>query len=406
MATYSGDPHVRTVKSVSPSGKETVIKTNILSKWADTKSKVVAELPAFTPGKFLIKPYEVSSTQLVSNTPHELRSTYKRYDGTSFTDIISVSRHIRDAAHNGIPWSPPSTTAQEGLAMQEALAKLNEAQWDALVDLAEIGGTFDLIKDGLKALSSPKYLPQLLRSLPKWAKKNDTPMKKLRGIGKKGSEGAANADLTYRYGVMPLILSIQDALELLRKQLAKAGNQIRTARRRPAIPSVRRSYKHTVSTSASYETEWTVRIEAIVYYKRTLDQTLQSALGFVPENVPAALWELVTLSFVADWFFNIGSFLNALKPKVGVEVLGTSVSVKKEGVINVTQYFPTTDVSVLLASKPYTYKVNSFKRTTNPAGVLTPAFTGLDGYTLPRMADSVALALKPTLKALNGYKKR
>jgi hypothetical protein len=45
-------------------------------------------------------------------------------------------------------------------------------------------------------------------------------------------------------------------------------------------------------------------------------------------KLPAALWEAVPGSFIADWVVNIGSFLEAITPKAGTKVLGSCTVVK------------------------------------------------------------------------------
>lgn len=202
---------------------------------------------------------------------------------------------------------------------------------------------------------------------------------------------------------MPLLLSIQDALALLETQLQKAGKQIRTVRRRPAPVVVE---GHLAEKRPRYISQmWTyeARIEAIVYYRRTADESLKEALGLIPENIPSVLWEATTLSFVWDWFFNIGSFLNALKPKVGVEVLGATTSIKETFINDINYILSFTGGEALSPSvsvSGWQAKSESFERTVRTGSSYTPEFTGLDGMTIARWADAAALALKPIKRAL------
>lgn len=409
MATFSGVPHVSVTKTIFPTNPARTTTVNIATSWADAESKTVIKDPPYEPGVFNIKPYTASRTKTYSEASGQvLSNTWKRSDGVVFQDNITLSDHCRTNSFTGISHIPPSTAVQETLAVQGALAKLNESQWDAAMDLAEIGGTFDLLKDAINGLKNgAKGLPGLVKKLlvPQLTSRPGKvdlrrTAKSLQKKGESGSKAAADAWLTYRYGVMPLILSIQDALELLEAQLEKAGKTIRTKRRRPAQPAVKKSWKGSYSQSANYEQEWNARIEGIVYYKRVLDQTLQSALGFAPEKLPELAWELTTLSFVWDWFFNIGDFLAALRPKVGIELLGTSVSVKMTGTTSVTQLFGCNEPGKMMAAKPFFYTTESFKRTVNPGGIFIPQFSGLDGMTIARWADASSLALKPIIKLL------
>lgn len=302
------------------------------------------------------------------------------------------------------------------LALQEAYAKLNAARWDALMDLAEIGETFETLVMLLKALASPAKLPKLVldfakaelaasrKRVRKGSKAHEYNFGHIKRDAEKGSKAAADAWLTWRYGIMPIILSIQDLLELLEEQLEDAGDKIRTKRRRKAI-SCETSRKGTVTEAANYEVKGDATIEAIVYYKRDIEESLRGALGFLPENVPGLAWELVSKSFVWDWFFHLGDWIAAVKPKTGISVLGDSVSIKKVSEVAVTSLFRSPQGNMWEAAKPCTIRTETFQRTVN-VGVALPVFTGVDDVNLVRQIDAVALAIKPILGLANRDKRR
>lgn len=410
MATFSGDPWNRKITWKYLTGQQTEQIDNFPTSWFYAKLKDAVELPKFVPGQFNIKPYYVASESIEGKRGRAI-SFWTEVGGTKVTEELTYTGHLPSSQLHYVKKSHPVNTLKATeAALIGAFAKLNEAQWDAAVDLAEIGGTFDLIKDGLKLLASPaKGIPRLIRQLkmaPKGQSKGDKrrelTLKQIKRDGEKGSKAMADAWLTYRYGIMPLILSIQDALELLRGQLQSAGNQIRTVRRRPT-PETVEGHVGEVLPSRLLNQQWKVEIrhEAIVYYKRTADETLQEALGMLPTAIPNILWETTRLSFVWDWFFSIGDFLAALKPKIGVQVLGATTSTKLNfsSTIFYTHRF-SNKLGGMARLGPWHVNNTSFKRTVRPGSSYTPVFTGVDEMTLPRWADAVALALKPVLRTI------
>lgn len=414
MATFGGVPHVHKYSWTYPSGIVKKYEEVIPTAWNETRSKNSDTQGGFIPGVFSIKPYSVSRT-FTSGQGQTLTSIWKAQDGVVYKSEFILSDHCRADAYSGIVHTSPDYVPQMRLAWQECMSKLNESQWDAAMDLAEIGGTLGLVASAVKALANgTKGIPGLVKRLlvPKLTKRPGQidfkrTVKSLQRDGEKGSKAAADAWLTWRYGVMPIVLSIQDLLELLKTQLEKAGTTIRTKRRRPSLPAVTKSWKGTVIPvrNANYVQNWEARVEAIVYYQRHFDMTLKQALGFAPENLPNLLWELTTLSFVWDWFFHLGDFLSALKPKVGMTVLGTTVSLKTIGKTNVIQQFQTTGEKRIITASPFTYQTESFQRIKNPAYGSIPVFTGLDDVSVARWADAASLALKPTLKILKQTKR-
>lgn len=414
MTIFSGMPHIRKIVTTYPSGKVKTESQEIATAWIHTREKKVEELPKYQPGEFLVKDYYVRDTTS-HGVAETLRHSWTRYDGVRFEDNYSLSGYCTTVMLNLASVVEPNVNALKELSLQQAYNKLNRATWDSLVDLAEIGGTIDLVTGGLKLLSSPRHLPQLLKKTldfvnddRMWSKvrksAKDLTWSDVSEAAKKGSKKAADLRLTYRYGILPTMYSIQDALELLKKKLSKAGNQIRTVRRRPD-PVTSTKKRSIASPSCEIITKWESRVEAIVYYKRTADETLQSAMGLVPENLPNAFWETCKLSFVWDWLFNIGDFISTLKPKFGIEVLGTSYSERHMGEISVLQKFGTMEVGSLVTASPHTIIHNSFRRVANPALSYTPVFTKLDGMNLDRYLDAAALALQPVLNTSRKAKK-
>jgi hypothetical protein len=73
----------------------------------------------------------------------------------------------------------------------------------------------------------------------------------------------------------------------------------------------------------------------------------ESIRDFGWTEVPLAAWELVPFSFVVDWIVNVGDWLEAVQPKVGVRTLAEGITVKSERTLfrNVTGWEISTTVA-------------------------------------------------------------
>lgn len=134
--------------------------------------------------------------------------------------------------------------------------------------------------------------------------------------------------LYYRYGIMPILYSIEDAGDALTTLEGWAKPRV--------VSRGTASDDHTVyktQTGAGnpnwyvardIETNHRYEVRCGVIYEVTEQNTFGASL----QDVPAALWEIVPFSFVVDWLFNVNDYIKAITPKVGVKVLGEWTTVK------------------------------------------------------------------------------
>lgn len=131
--------------------------------------------------------------------------------------------------------------------------------------------------------------------------------------------------LRYRYGVKPLVsdmMSFRSAVQKLSKPKPKrytargnasdSGEETNTSEFTYGVGT----YERTATTSRS------LTVRAGILY----ETDFSDSFGLGLEYIPVTLWETLTLSFVADWFLNIGTFLEALTPKQGVRYLASWTS--------------------------------------------------------------------------------
>lgn len=197
---------------------------------------------------------------------------------------------------------PPWDEAKAGIALAAARNQAAAPESQLLVTLGEARETFALIDSAIKLLT-----------------RRTEPFRVLRRRYEAGRLSYrdfivefANLWLTYRYGIMPLVYDIQGYVKAL------------TEPRKPDRLTVRSTvrdegHEHWVTTTSSsliasitldHDLVWTREYRATCMFEACDD--LQSRLGLRLADVPSAVLELTRLSFVADWFFNIGEYLGSL----------------------------------------------------------------------------------------------
>lgn len=193
-------------------------------------------------------------------------------------------------------------TGQIEHAKTQVLAKLNTT-YDLLTELAEGKDSIATVASLLNALANP---------LTAFKKEKDNLYKAFhRGELKTYShlsKRVADAWMTYRYGIGPIIMSIQDILKTIKLKDAVFHTErsfgsvdVKDFESNPIIKPSR--YLHdTISGS--------IQIRAIGKdgYSVNTELILTDLIGF---NPLVTAWEKIPYSFVIDWALNVGDFLNA-----------------------------------------------------------------------------------------------
>lgn len=196
-------------------------------------------------------------------------------------------------------------------------------------------------------LGEARELPSQLRDIPKQLRSWGNffhPTKGKRWIPDVAG-GIADANLAWRFGWKPLLgdleklLNFQKAvfqrLELLRK--LQRGRKIRRKMRLPqqawsSTPSVKTTQSWLITTT---HREVTIAIGSPwISIRWALDpgasipetgsalywRAFRSALGLTPHELFSAAWELLPWSWLIDWFWNIGSWLQAINHSLPLHV--------------------------------------------------------------------------------------
>ena len=220
-------------------------------------------------------------------------------------------------------------------------------------------------------------------------------------------QGVASMWLLYRYGIQPLISDIKATV----KALEKIGGKRRQTSRGMAAITKTGHYPLGGSAYATYT--WQGKVQTTETYAcraMSLDEVIVSfadEVGLGLKNLITLPWELVTKSFVLDWFLNFGDLFGAVVPALNATQLGSCMVTQHD----LRSYFYTTDYAarsgITMLDPPdlascemrqgYTTRVLGLE---NPALVIRADF-GLHKWR--RACDSLAL-LSLAIKGLPDVK--
>lgn len=213
-------------------------------------------------------------------------------------DLHTIDEHISWAEQGDfLYWSekynhlPTLPSPIDDDVFTARIERAKTSVWSDLIrqyDLgAELGELHETIQFGLSILKAARNPLQTLSRIRK-AKPNDF----------------ANAWMSYRYALMPLIYSARDIFDLI----AQKDNLFKTVRmsfdaeiRNPDIPE--ESCFYTVINGG---------ITAHITAKGSWNTSDLKMIGQIGLNPLTTAWELTSLSFVVDWFINFGDYLNAV----------------------------------------------------------------------------------------------
>lgn len=240
---------------------------------------------------------------------------------------------------------------QETLAVTEAYAGVGAADVSTLTELAELRETISFLLSPAKKLKEitartasfikrkRRFDDAFNKRLARWESRNP----KRRGskpektggptlkLGKFEATDISSAWLAYRYAIMPIIYTFQDIEKHLERSVYPTRVTSRSKREgkvdlatNPAWVHVSHSfgifrYRHLREGSSK------VACRAGVLY--VADWSLQRQLGLQLHQLPASMYELIPLSFVADWFWNGSQAYQALTAELrSKEILGAWVT--------------------------------------------------------------------------------
>lgn len=216
-------------------------------------------------------------------------------------------------------------------ACTKALSGVRRAEVSGLVTIAEM-------KETVQSLTHPLQgaLSFLSRNVPGKKKRNRTSAKSVSA----SQRDIADQHLTIVFGLLPFISDIQGILKALRA--IEPLPVVMTSRGEASYFDESLVSSNPVafndSTTIAYNktdvlVNKAVSVRAYQQYSSTV--TLLGALGLSISDVPKAAWQVATLSFVADWFMNVGDVISALTPQEGITYLGSGYTITETTSANI-----------------------------------------------------------------------
>ena len=304
-------------------------------------------------------------------------SGHRRY-GTYGDNIVS-SGDMREAS------SVRYDNEGKGMAATAAYSKVGNPQLSSLVSLLESPETWQFLAAPFTRARATtvrwesylnwrkRYIDRHLQYSKAKAKYDRLPPKKRLGrqaptrkgfrldeqfmFGKVGVSDVASAWLAYRYGLMPVIYDTTAAitstmvrpLEAPRERASGSYQKKWTeSADEPPMGPFGFGDIHQIVGKTEYKVEYRAGVLYVPY------GTILHRYGLTPDQVPVALWEATKLSFVVDWFYNVGDYLNALGASYRARILAAWVVSDRTWVHNVryVSHTASPDAAILVSGVP------------------------------------------------------
>jgi hypothetical protein len=188
------------------------------------------------------------------------------------------------------------------VTLDSAMAKIYDqirGNSNTVVDLAESGATLKMLKN---AISVRKQLKKFLTDVVRHKKYQRL------SKGQQRLDYASDKWLEYRYGWMPLISSTYEALQQLGKKVD--GGLVIASGRSSREVSVEDETRSGDGSYTSPRDSWSIKLryrtEVSIQFRLPEGQQVYDWTSLNPLGIA---WELAPLSFVADWFVNVGDTL-------------------------------------------------------------------------------------------------
>lgn len=212
---------------------------------------------------------------------------------------------------------------------------------------------------------------------------------------KKAMRDISNLWLQARYGWMPVIYDVQGSIRSFSEpyHLRNTSRGVSTIER-SGDGQVVGSWRGTYGYSYSWKQVTTYRSGIMYENLQDLGAMYSSRLGLSITDALTVPWELVYLSFVVDWFIDIGDWLRAITPKPGTRTLASWLVIEGTTEINLNSPFVACTQSGWTGSASgEPFKITNFRKSRS-AGA-TPTIPGYgSGLSTKRSIDSAALAFQ------------
>lgn len=300
-------------------------------------------------------------------------------------------------------FSPDSDRFRD-LAITKAYANAKSPVLPIQVYLGELAETLHMLREPLGSLR---------KMLGKGSFKKGRKLKSRLEPFKDLLEGASGTWLEYRYGWMPLVYQVQEIMDAFNYkvnhgfpiQIVRGGSHLQLSETNTLI----REAVAVNALSVSYVLSKRNSIRAAAVLATRQKMSSDKFFGNRWGDLVQTAWELKTLSFVWDWFFQIGDWLQAIVPDPDLTVLANSVSIKRVNSITVAPVaygisYPTKQGRLWFANdnetlSDCTYKEESLVRVVNVKLPNVPILRK-QWLSLARTADALSLTIGKILNLL------
>jgi hypothetical protein len=221
-------------------------------------------------------------------------SRVNNYEGSEWRKVSSIEERSYTgilSSYSGNTNSVPGYLAD--MAYNQALSRFNskvrDSDLNAAVSVAEAPETIEMLASTYKAAkTTKKFLLKALRN----------PV-----------DSVTSAWLSYKYGWLPTYLDLYAAMEFKLKKSDELKARGRATMRSEEV-ATSTAYGYLTTTRERY----TARHEIGGTLRASAAYNLSRATSLNPASVA---WELVPLSFVADWFIDVGGYLADFETAIG-----------------------------------------------------------------------------------------
>jgi hypothetical protein len=252
---------------------------------------------------------------------------------------------------------------------------------DLPTDLAEAGKTAHMIRKAVKtaAVMATEFKARsqinrrkLLRLL-----KGERSGREVLNSLRKGASDLNNLYLEFNYGWKPLVYSIDGALKVLDDQLRTHKHRkkivgkgvFRDTQNGPIFEAVvPNSNGITVQMYRTTSIEYTVWVGGLLINEGPSSVTQE--LGLEASNIPSSLWELTYMSFIVDYFSNLGGVIGNLRGSLG-QLNVTTLYMSEKTVVSSSLQF----VGVKPAPESDNYSFSANGHGSEPGSITTTTFT-------------------------------
>lgn len=413
MLTITGTP-IKSKTTVTNAKGVTTVYTypdQTTSGWLE-EQKVTQKYPKFRPGVFLVKPYMVSKRQCIPIDSKASGTYLNEASGSTYKYEFSGSLGCHPYQTESLAF-PADPSMWRERAVTSAYGKLYGSLYDTMTELGELKETLEMLRSPFKGLRdfSREFFDDLRNWGPSWIVPTlrdifRNPHKR-RAWDRNTMSLLSDTWLEWRYGARPFIGSIESVAKILKGELynkLQAASEDITSKRSRYTVTKGTSTKTLAKTGIDFQITTTENTFAHgkVFYRRYKDESLLEALSLSPEGIPATAWELTRMSFVVDWLYGIGPWLQAISPKPGVVILGAISGYKTVITKEILPVYYVNTGSFKLkmpADKVQTLKGSKYQRFTH-AGPPSPVWYGPTKMGIDKCVDSLTLLWSSVLKEL------